>query len=121
MLAAGTITTITIFGGCALALFFYGISVWLSGKYEVPMEVVLGLTANGMTLSTIGCFLYNLGYIVLLRSMNGSETSMQGDSPVVVGTLNIQGNEATAFFAFLYAFLMIGAAVRRNIISLRNR
>lgn len=110
LLSAAAITKWAIFGGLGLATIFYVISVCLSRRLVMPMEVILGLVANAMTLVTIACFMLNLGVHVLSRT----DVPMSGAK---LAAINVEGNEATAFFAFLYAFGMIAAAVRRNIIS----
>lgn len=74
------------------------------------MDVMLGLLANAMTLSTIGCFLFNLGAHVLYN-IGASKASPK------LASLNIEGNESAAFFALIYAFGMILAAVKRNIVA----
>ena len=128
MLNPSDITFWTIFGGCGLALIFYGISVRISGKWLTPMEVVLSHAANAMTLATIACFMVNLGVSVVSKSWfdndtppvieNAADPKTSRLLPSVRSpTITLDGNEPTAFFAFLYAFGMIVAAVRRSIVT----
>lgn len=84
----------------------------------MSMEILLGLAANAMTLATIGCFVYNLGYVVISKSISAQAVQIAEETTrSVANSLNIEGNEATAFFAFVYAFGMIAAAVRRNLVT----
>jgi len=76
-------------------------------------DVLFGIVANSMTLCTIGCFLFNLGYFVWF--MNGSHEAFR--PPAV----NVEGNETTAFFAFAYAFYMISAGTLRNVFTICER
>lgn len=128
MLNPSEITFWTIFGGCGLALVFYAISVRISGKWLTPMEVVLSHAANAMTLATIACFMVNLGVSVVSKSWidddtppvieNAADHKTARLRPAVKApAITLEGNEPTAFFAFLYAFGMIVAAVRRSIVA----
>lgn len=115
MLTSNQIVFWTIFGGIVLALLFYVISARRCKTYLLPAETGLAFVANGMTLVTIGCFMLNLGVLVFHKSFLALP-NVPADA--TLATIRIDGNEATLFFVFLYSFIMIGAAVRRNVISL---
>lgn len=128
MLAPGHITFITIFGGSFMAAMIMGIMFFANWKRSVePMqETHLGVAvlANCMTLGTIGALIYNTSYLVVHKSFLGGAVTVTPTAngkiidsvfPIDQAGLGIVGNEATAFFAFTYAFVMISANIFRNV------
>ncbi len=69
----------------------------------------MGVWANSMTFSTIGCFVYNLCYFILTRS--------DGVDILKRNALDIEGNETTVLISFGYALYMVGAGTIRSVAS----
>lgn len=112
MLHSNTITSIGIFGGSLLTLLIWIGAVVRMRKLVWSGVPFMGVWANSMTFSTIGCFVYNLCYFILTRT----------DSIDVLkkNALDIEGNETTVLVSFGYALYMVAAGTIRSVAVVCN-
>jgi hypothetical protein len=118
VISGNVVTSITIFGGLALSVILYVLTGRISKKWTLGSDILFGFLANSMTLATIGCFVWNLGFLVLTRAISPANAQdPTAPTTPLASMIDFTGNEATAFFALFYAFGMIAAAVRRNLLT----
>jgi len=116
MLPPNTITFIGIFGGLALAALLWIFACFVCKRFIAPSGTtnhVAALVGNTMSICTIGCFLYNLGYFVYTQmKYPNSHDFLQKNA------LDVSGNESLVFFALLYAMLTFLVHTTRAVIAL---
>ncbi|NKK81727.1 hypothetical protein [Rhizobium leguminosarum] len=104
MLSGQQITFATITAGPAIGLVFW---VWFKAvcnRWSMPINMALGMIANGMSVVPLACIIFN----IVCASFYASFPANAAQTPVQQAALtsSMAGTETTIFLALLYALFM---------------
>ncbi|MBB3444224.1 hypothetical protein [Rhizobium sp. BK379] len=106
MLSAQQITFATITAGPFIGVVFWAWFKFTCKKWSMPINMFLGMFANGMSVVPLACIIFNILYASYEASFPVANAAQAAPVQQASLTSSMAGTETTIFLALLYALFM---------------